>query len=603
MLVIFTLLIVLFNVKCFAGESINGISSNKKLNSDDMEIIESDDIALVCLSGGFNVLQENNYDGKLGDITLIESLMKLSLDKETVDETSSEASNDFVQKSIEKGKIAKNDQTKQKNEIISVKCSNIEQFLEQVVQLDCVSWATPNKQYKPSYLNECIENNGIITHNDSSNLEINTKTSLSTNNVVNSNSKIFNDPLIDWQWYVDQSTKKFQSVTSDAEILKAFENNCWPDNAVSDDPVVAVVDSGVDDTNPDLVNSMWRDGLKIPALQQFGGRDCGANFNPLDVNTDAEDPDYKRIVETPADTIDFFGHGTHCAGIIAAENNNNIGVCSISSNKTKIMVCKVDSGFGRISTMGVIKAFSYIKTAKENGVNVVCSSNSWGSGEYLFSNDQDVFKTLVYDLALDGVSTCFAAGNDSENLDNHPANSSIRFPYSINVGSNQANNKLSYFSNFGQKLVDVFAPGSNILSTINKIGNYEGYVKQICPFDASQEYLLHDTFDDDSKPTTTKFATSFDYKDSSSWNESNITFENGHAKLSFDGVSENNYAYVRAQIPLNESTSKWLNYIPGENSLIGFEVFDNDQLLNQNTVHVFPFSDNTLIPVNEFLGI
>ena len=165
------------------------------------------------------------------------------------------------------------------------------------------------------------------------------------------------------------------------------------------------------------------------------------------------------------DPIDDAGHGTHCAGIIAAQANNGKGVAGIASKANiKIMALKTLAGtFGSSTSYANYGAFNYIHKAVQGGVNVVAVNNSWGGTSY-----STIYDDLIDMLGADGVVSVVAAGNDGVDNDNniyHPANSES--DYAVTVGAACMNGKAAAFSNYGKASVDVFAPGVNILSTVS----------------------------------------------------------------------------------------------------------------------------------------
>lgn len=207
--------------------------------------------------------------------------------------------------------------------------------------------------------------------------------------------------------------------------------------------VVAVVDSGVNYNHEDLKDVMWVNPGNIGLKGTHGYNFAYKNDDPID---DA-------------------GHGTHCAGIIAAQANNGKGVAGIASKANiKIMALKTLAGtFGSSTAYANYGAFNYIHKAVQGGVNVVAVNNSWGGTSY-----STIYDDLIDMLGADGVVSVVAAGNDGVDNDNniyHPANSES--DYAVTVGAACMNGKAAAFSNYGKASVDVFAPGVNILSTVS----------------------------------------------------------------------------------------------------------------------------------------
>lgn len=227
-------------------------------------------------------------------------------------------------------------------------------------------------------------------------------------------------------------------------------NDPAKDNAAG---VVAVLDSGVDYTNEDLKNVMWDEGLNYPTLTALGGGKYG-------INTGYEYYEGNHKTEKN-DPIDLGGHGTHCAGIIAAEWNN-IGI-SGAANGARIMAIKHDfNDEGSSSSVTSIKGLNYILAAKEAGVNVVAVNCSFGGPAGTLA-----FACSAKELGEKGIVTCVASGNESEDIDIGSSSPSMftGVPQLITVNSMDKEGKASDFSNWGIRNTHLYAPGTGIIST------------------------------------------------------------------------------------------------------------------------------------------
>ncbi len=202
------------------------------------------------------------------------------------------------------------------------------------------------------------------------------------------------------------------------------------DRSKGDEITVAVIDTGVDYNHPDIKDSMWTDA---------------AGNHGRDISDGDDDP------------LDFHGHGSHCAGTIAATINNNVGVVGVAP-QAKIMAVKI---FPKAFDTVCAEA---IKFAADNGANVL--SNSWGPTSPRPSNR--VVEDAV-DYAVDkGCIVVFAAGNNDDDVQNYsPAN----HPNVISVAATDINDARAGFSNYGD-LVSIAAPGVNILSLKLKTSDY-----------------------------------------------------------------------------------------------------------------------------------
>ena len=207
--------------------------------------------------------------------------------------------------------------------------------------------------------------------------------------------------------------------------------------------IVAVVDTGVDYLHPDLAGRMWikpSDG----AFRNFSGR-YGYNF-----------------VDYTGDPMDDNGHGTHCAGIIAAQADNAAGTVGVAgaADQVKIMAVKVMDRDGICWGSEILAGFRYVIEMKKAGANIRVMSCSFGGGAYSAAEE-----AMIEAAGKAGILTVAAAGNESADNDviySTPSNADS--DYLIAVAASDENGALASYSNYGMKEVDVVAPGSNILS-------------------------------------------------------------------------------------------------------------------------------------------
>ena len=217
--------------------------------------------------------------------------------------------------------------------------------------------------------------------------------------------------------------------------------------------IIANIDTGVDYTHPDLAANMWRNPLEIPG-----------NGVDDDLNGYVDDVHGIDVANGDGDPRDDQGHGTHTIGTAAAVGNNGIGVVGVTWN-TRVMSCKFldASGFG--TDAGAIECFNYIVAMRSRGENIRVTSNSWGEQR------TPGLQSTVLEAAIDtagavGILNVFGAGNDGTNNDTQPFDpASYASPSIIAVASSNANDRRSFFSNYGATSVDIAAPGENIVST------------------------------------------------------------------------------------------------------------------------------------------
>lgn len=185
-------------------------------------------------------------------------------------------------------------------------------------------------------------------------------------------------------------------------------------------------------------------------------------------------------------------HGTHCAGIIAAVRNNQIGMDGIADNVRIMMLRAVPDGDEHDKDIALA-----IRYAVDNGAQVI--SMSFGKE---FSPEKLWVDEAVQYAEKKGVLLVHAAGNDGKNIDstdNFPSpiykNSTTKATNWITVGASGdiSNGGITAnFSNYGKKEVDIFAPGVQIYSTIpggNKYGTASG-TSMACPVVAGTAALI-----------------------------------------------------------------------------------------------------------------
>ncbi len=233
-------------------------------------------------------------------------------------------------------------------------------------------------------------------------------------------------------------------------------NNSANNNA--ENTVVAVVDTGVDYEHEDLKGVMWNEGLKHKELTDLGGGEYGI-FTAADNYTGDNIPDPRS--DDPMDGSDN-GHGTHCAGIVAAEWNG-IGV-SGAANGAKIMAVNISSSNeGEMYTSDCIEGYNYVAAAKDAGVNVVAANMSFG-GPLLSLSEMVSWK----ELGKRDIVCCDAAGNEGLNNDivNQYASILGNIPEVLVAGAGNRNGDPCVFSNYGIRTTHIFAPGYDFMSTV-----------------------------------------------------------------------------------------------------------------------------------------
>jgi len=235
----------------------------------------------------------------------------------------------------------------------------------------------------------------------------------------------------------------------------------WNTTTGSRNVVVAVIDTGVDYTHPDLTTNIWT--------------------NPREVAGDGIDNDGNGLVDdlrgwdfanNDADPMDDNGHGTHVTGTIGATGNNGIGVTGVNW-AVSILPLKFLTASGSGSTSNAIAAINYATQMRRDfGVNIVATNNSWGGGGY-----SSLLRDAIDAGGRAGILFVAAAGNGSVNTDvNNQYPASYSGTSIISVAATTLERSLAKFSNYGLVSVDLAAPGSGIYSTVpgNAYATYSG---------------------------------------------------------------------------------------------------------------------------------
>ena len=228
------------------------------------------------------------------------------------------------------------------------------------------------------------------------------------------------DPLWNQQW----------------DMTKISCPQAWDTQTDSSDVVVAIIDTGIDFTHPDLVANLWTDTGGSHGFNCIKGK-CAKGGS------------------------DDFGHGTHVAGTIGAAANNGIGIAGINW-RVQLMSLKFLDSSGSGFTSDAVLAFNKVTSLKQQGVNVRLTSNSWGGGGF-----SQALKDAMAQAEDAGIVNICAAGNSSQNADAFPM-----YPAAydnrgiISVLATDQTDKAAYFTNYGLASVDIGAPGVSTLSTV-----------------------------------------------------------------------------------------------------------------------------------------
>ncbi|MEK6861229.1 MAG: S8 family peptidase, partial [Nanoarchaeota archaeon] len=246
-----------------------------------------------------------------------------------------------------------------------------------------------------------------------------------------------NDALFNYQWGL-HNTGTIPGIpgTSGANDADIDAPEAWNIETGDNNVVVAVIDSGIDYTHPDLAANIWTNPGEIPN-------------NNIDDDNNGYIDDYRGwdFYNDDNNPMDSFGHGTAVAGVISAVTNNNIGISGVCWNCKLMPIRILDVTFGNV--MDIVDAIIY---ATDNGADI--TSNSWGGGQISYLAPLEA----AFDYAKNnGVVSIAAAGNS-----NNPNPVAPAFYDSILAVASLNNYGLkSVFSNYGP-WVDIAAPGGAV---------------------------------------------------------------------------------------------------------------------------------------------
>ncbi len=253
-----------------------------------------------------------------------------------------------------------------------------------------------------------------------------------------------NDPQFDQMWGLENTGQSGGVVDADIDASTA-----WNVHTGSGNTVVAVIDTGVDYTHPDLAANIWINADEIPG----DGIDN-------DGNGYVDDYHGYDFFNHDGNPMDDQGHGTHVAGTIGAVGNNGIGVTGINWD-VQLMALKFLGSNGSGTTADGIEAILY---AVDNGAHVI--NASWGGDPYsqmLFDAIATAQANNVIFVAAAGNGDIFGIGQDNDEIPFYPANYDL--DNIVSVAAVDRFDDLAFFSNYGATTVDLAAPGVDILST------------------------------------------------------------------------------------------------------------------------------------------
>jgi subtilisin family serine protease/outer membrane protein assembly factor BamB len=252
-------------------------------------------------------------------------------------------------------------------------------------------------------------------------------------------NRVPNDPAFSKLWGMQNTG---QSGGQSGDDIAA--TGAWSMSTGTSTVVVAVIDTGIEMTHPDLAANIYTNTKEITG-----------NAADDDHNGYIDDIHGWNFVADNNNPSDDHYHGTHCAGTIGAVGDNGNGVAGVNW-QVRLLPLKFLSSSGAGATSDAIEAIAYA-----TAMHVDVMSNSWGGGGY-----SSLLKSAIEEAGRQGIVFIAAAGNDGCNTDITPQYpSGYDSPSIVSVAASDANDQLAGFSNYGSISVDLAAPGVGIYST------------------------------------------------------------------------------------------------------------------------------------------
>ncbi|MEM9381790.1 MAG: S8 family serine peptidase [Planctomycetota bacterium] len=272
--------------------------------------------------------------------------------------------------------------------------------------------------------------------------------------VVTNRDTLPNDPLFGQQ-YGKRNTGQTGG-TPDADIDAP---EAWDLGTGSAEFAVAIVDGGTEHAHPDLIGNRWENTAEVngtPGVDDDGNGYVDDRFGWNAFNNSGQ--------------INGSNHGTHVAGIAAAQGDNGIGVTGVSWNSEIVSISGSSS-----NTSTVLIAYGYALDLKDDwlasggaeGANIVATNSSFGIDLANCNSPQFAPWNDMYDLmGLSGILSCAATANAGINVDvqgDVPTGCSSDYVVSVTATNDEDRRT---FSAFGLTQIDLGAPGASIRSTL-----------------------------------------------------------------------------------------------------------------------------------------
>ena len=262
-----------------------------------------------------------------------------------------------------------------------------------------------------------------------------------------------NDPFVPQLWGLQNVGQAVNGGVPGHAGADIHAEQAWEISVGSTAHVVAVVDTGIDYTHPDLAANMWSAPSAFTVTIGDVPVTCPAGSNGFNALTMTCDP------------MDDNNHGTHVAGTIGGAANNGLGVTGVNW-VTRLMGVKFLNAAGSGTVADAINGITFAIQARQTfagsgAADVRVLSNSWGG--------RDFSQAMFDEIAVANTNEMLfvaAAGNDGFSNDlwpEYPASYDV--PNVVAVAATTNTDARAWFSNYGVASVDLGAPGVDILST------------------------------------------------------------------------------------------------------------------------------------------
>jgi subtilisin family serine protease len=281
-------------------------------------------------------------------------------------------------------------------------------------------------------------------------LQLNPRVRYAEPNIVLTSGQVPNDPSVSRDWGLRNTGQT--AGTPDADI---DADEAWDVATGSSSVIVAVIDTGVDYTHPDLAANMWHNPGEVAG-------------NGLDDDANGFVDDYYGydFVNEDSDPMDDNRHGTHVAGTIGMDGNNAVGATGVNWD-VKIMALKAGDANAQLTLDDLLQAYSYVTLMRGRGVNIRVTNHSYGGYNPFIQSWKDAMDAM----GDAGVMSVVAAHNYAS--DNDQAVNGVRMypasfdsPSIVSVAATDHNDRIASFSNWGATSVDLAAPGESVWSTV-----------------------------------------------------------------------------------------------------------------------------------------